>query len=71
MTASASLVAGPAPLGIDAISDVEAVRGQILNGESIRALSSVLESGLPAPAFRTSNRTKSRTCMPIALQRAR
>ena len=61
----------PAWLGINATSDVEAVRGQILNGESIRALASVLESGLPAPAFRTSNCSRSRTCMPIALQRAR
>ena len=45
--ANASLVAGLASLGIKAHSDAEAVRGQGLTGESIRALTSVLESGLP------------------------
>ena len=39
-----------ASLGIEATSEAEGVRGSGLTGESIRALSSVLESGLPAPA---------------------
>ena len=49
--ANAWIVAGLVSLGIEPRPDPVAVRGQGLTGESIRALSSVLESGLPVQAL--------------------